>query len=171
MDNLFGTLEWRSLRSIADADERAEATIALFGQQLCAEFVTHMYMRDTRNVLKYVLIHATNHKRGRRLMKDAIWSVTPDGTFTAFERNSPEQMVLLSGEPDLRPLARRLRAAFVNRVVRMEPIYDWLDGELYRQTHLHTVLREMRDSGEIEFSEYAGKFAFSKNPLVTFPNA
>jgi len=51
----------------------------------------------------------------------------------------------------------------------MEELYDWLLGELYRQTHLHQVLREYRNRKLVKFSDYEGRFAFNKNPRVHFP--
>ncbi|MFQ5923824.1 MAG: three-Cys-motif partner protein TcmP [Anaerolineales bacterium] len=104
MDVLFGSGEWRELGLIEDITERSNATVSLFSSQLQAEYVTQMYMRGENNALKYALIHATNHRKGRELIKDAMWSVIPDGTFTASERATPDQPVLIVPEPDLRPL-------------------------------------------------------------------
>jgi hypothetical protein len=169
MDALFGNSNWRQLIEIEDPVARAGATISLFSSQLQAEFVTHMYMRDTRGVLKYVLFHATNHQRGREVMKDAMWAVTPDGSFTAFERDVPEQMVLIVADPDLGPLKTNLWARFGGQQVRMEDLYEWLIGELYLPKHLHQVLRDYRKRGIVYFSDFSGRFGFNKNPLVSFP--
>ena len=169
LDALFGCQDWRGLVGIKDRDERANQTIALFSRQLQAEFVTHMHMRASNGALKYVLLHATNHRKGRELMKDAMWSVTPDGSFTAFERHDPSQLVLIEPEPDLTPLKNRLWKHFLGRQVRMNEIYDWLLSELYLKKHVHQVLRYYRKQGVAEFTGYTGKFAFGKNPLVSFP--
>ena len=90
--------DWRQLASIADPRERERETIALFSRQLKAEFVTHMNMIGDNNVLKYVLLHASNHPRGRELMKESMWAVVPDGSFKAFERDTPDQLVLIEPE-------------------------------------------------------------------------
>lgn len=169
MDSLFGCPEWRSLTTINNPSERAEATIHLFSSQLRAEFVTHMYMRGVNRRLKYVLLHATNHKRGRELMKEAMWSIEPSGSFSAYERTNPDQFVLISAEPELGPLKDRLWSEFIGREVQMDVIYDWLAGELYCKKHLHQVLGDYRRQGILEFSGYAGRFGFSKNPIVHFP--
>lgn len=169
MDSLFGCPDWRSLTTIADPSERAEATIQLFSSQLRAEFVTHMYMRGISKGLKYVLLHAANHKRGREVMKEAIWSIEPGGSFTAYERTNPDQLVLISAEPELGPLKDRLWSEFIGCEVQMDVIYDWLAGELYCKKHLHQVLGDYRRKGILEFSDYAGRFGFSKNPIVHFP--
>ena len=104
MDSLFGCPDWRELANIEDPQERGSKTIALFSHQLKAEFVTHINMIGANKVLKYVLLHASNHPRGRELMKDSMWAVVPDGTFTAFERDAPDQLILIEPEPSLEPL-------------------------------------------------------------------
>src|SRR5690606_19910537 len=84
MDRLFGCEQWRALRANEEPAARAEAIIALFVQQLDADYSTHMYLRGANGALKYVLIHASNHPKGREVMKQALWAVVPDGSFTAF---------------------------------------------------------------------------------------
>lgn len=170
MDSLFGCPHWHQLIDVEDYDERAEKIIALFSSQLRADYVTHMYMRAENRALKYVLFHATNHRRGREVMKGAMWAVTPDGSFTAFERHAPDQYVLIVPDPDLEPLKKRLWTRFAGQQVRMKEIYDWLVGELFLESHLHKALRNYRKRSIVDFSDYSGRFAFSKNPLVSFPS-
>lgn len=170
LDSLFGCVKWRELLDIESYEERTTKTIELFSDQLDAKHVTHMYMRARNGTLKYVLFHATNAQRGRELIKEAIWSVTPDGSFTAFEHHHPDQPVLVTPEPNLTPLKEQLKNHFEGREVKLETIYKWLLDRLYRKKHLHEVLRDLRDNGEIECTGYEGRFAFKKNPLVKFIN-
>lgn len=170
MDSLFGCSDWRDLKTIQDHNDRADATISLFSDQLKAEFVTHMRMLGANNVLKYVLLHATNHPRGRDLMKEAMWNVEPSGTFAAHERDHPDQLVLVSPEPDLAPLRDRLWSEFAGREVRMKAIYDWLSGELYLRKHVHQIIRDYRKRKLLDCSGYDDRFAFGKNPVVHFPS-
>lgn len=169
MDSLFGCKTWRDLVSISDQGLREVETIDLFSKQLKAKYVTHLKMRATNGTLKYALIHATNHKKGREVMKGAIWSVTPDGSFTASERYSPNQPVLITLEPDLEPLKKDLWNKFSGRQVRMSELYDWLLNQMYIDHHLHEVIRQYRKQGIVTASGYVGKFAFNKNPIITFP--
>ena len=169
LDLLFGCSNWRQLTKTEDYKKRTNEAIALFSKQLKAEFVTHMYMRAQNGALKYVLFHATNDRKGREVIKEAMWAVTPDGSFTAFEHHNPDQLVLIEPEPDLTLLEDLLWARFAGKQVYMEEIYEWLLGQLYRKTHLHKILREYRDRGLVRFSGYTGRFAFRKNPLVDFP--
>ena len=129
-----------------------------------------MRMRASNGTLKYVLFHATNERRGREVIKDAMWSVSPDGSFEAFEHHDPDQLVLFEPEPDLEPLKHRLWAQFAGTDVRYQEIEDWLLGELYRVPHLRTVLKKYRHEGILTFSDYGSRFAFKNNPLVSFPS-
>ena len=169
MDSLFGCLEWRELARIEDSEERERATIALFSRQLKAEYVTHMNMIGDNNVLKYVLLHASNHPKGRELMKESMWAVVPDGSFTAYQRDNPDQLVLIEPEPNLEPLRDLLWANFGGRQTRMNEIYGWLLRELYLKKHLHQVLKEYAEQGFVRFSDFGKRFGFSNNPLVSFP--
>lgn len=170
MDSLFGCTGWRTMPQINDPDLRAEKTIALFSSQLRASYVTHSYMRAKNGALKYVLIHATNNKKGRELMKDALWSLTPDGSFTASERDSADQPILIQLEPDLAPLKTSLWSAFSGKQISMNELYDWLLSQTYTKKHLHNVIRDYRKQGIISCDGCDGRFAFNKNPIVTFPS-
>jgi len=169
MDALFNCEDWRELILISDATERSNATISLFSNQLNAQYVTHMYMLGENRALKYALIHATNNRRGRELIKEAMWAVTPDGTFTASERYSPDQLVLLVPEPNLEPLKATVWDQFAGSSVESSQMHDWLIDELYLPKHLRHILREYRNRGIIEASGYEGRFAFKKNPIFAFP--
>ena len=167
-DRLFGTTSWRGLTSLQDHKHRAQETIALFSGQLNAQFVTHMHMFGKTNVLKYVLLHATNHRRGRERMKDAMWSVVPEGRFEAFERHNPNQLVLIQPDPSLQPLVDRLWDDFAGQSVSMSKLYDWLVTRLYRRPHLHNVLTELRKQGSVKFNGTSRRKPFNSNPTITF---
>lgn len=168
LDSLFGCRHWRGLRQITDPRERAKESIKLFGSRLMAQYVTRMHMLGSNNALKYVMLHATNHEAGRDLMKAAMWATAPDGSFSAFERDNPDQGVLLVAEPDLNPFEDALWTEFAGRSVQMRDVYNWLRGGSYLESHLHAVLRRNRKAGFVSFSGYAGRFAFSKDPHITF---
>jgi three-Cys-motif partner protein len=169
MDRLFGTSDWRTLQEIEDYEGRINATTLLFSQQLRAKFVTHMLMRGANKALKYVLFHASNHPAGREKMKDAMWKVAPEGSFAAYERDRPGQAVLFEADPDLTPLRDALWEDFIGQSVNMERLYDWLLGTPFRRPHLHSVLTDCRRNGMLSFSDYGERFAFKRNPTVSFP--
>lgn len=168
LDALFGCPDWRSIAEESDYETRTNKIISLFSNQLSAQFVTHLHMKARNGVLKYVLFHATNDSKGREVMKEAIWSVTPDGSFTAFEHHNPNQLVLIQPEPDLEPLKSLLWNEFGGERVQVDRLYEWLLGTMYRKVHLHQVIRECRNQQLVDCSGYEGRFAFSKNPIICF---
>ena len=101
-------------------------------------------------------------------MKHAMWSVSPEGSFAASERDNPNQLVLLNAEPDLTAFRNKMIGQFKGKSLYMNDMYEWLRGEIYIEKHLHKVLRECRDQGLLSFQDYDGRFAFDKNPLVVF---
>jgi len=170
LDKLFGSPNWRPLVHIQDRKEREKQTIALFSGQLQADYVTHMDMIGENQLLKYVLLHATNHPRGRELMKDAMWAIAPDGILKASERRNPNQPVLIEADPDLSPLKDRLWASFTGQQVDMKQLYKWLVRELFRKPHLHKVLTEYRKKGFVEFNGGSKKVPYKDNPTIAFPS-
>lgn len=169
LDSLFGTRSWRLLSGIENSSLRQQETVALFSEQLSGRWVTHLNMLGSNNSLKYALIHATNHPAGRETMKDAIWSAVPDGSFSASERHSPYQPVLIVPEPDLRPLEEGLEDYFNGTTQPLDRLYVWLLDTIYRKPHLHDVLLEGFKRGRILLNGQSEKrIAWKYNPQVTF---
>jgi three-Cys-motif partner protein len=168
MDRLFGCREWRELRAITDPTERCEAAIQLLQKGLGARYVTWIKMLGDNRAIKYVLIHVTNHPRGRELMKDAIWSVSPEGDFAARVGDNPQQEILIQPDPNLEPLIEWLWRKYRGHAVRYQEIKDALTDTMFLPKHLNTVIRKLRDTDQVRCLEYDGRFAFEKNPLIDF---
>ena len=168
MDSLFGCRDWTELSNIDSPENRGTKTIALFSRQLQAQFVTHMNMMGTNNAHKYVLLHASNHRKGRNVMKESMWAVVPDGSFTAYERDNADQLVLIEPKPDLRPLKDMLWKQFAGKQVRMEKIDDWSLHTLYREKHVQEIIRDYQKRNIIDASGYSGRFGVKKSPLISF---
>lgn len=168
MDRLFGTPEWRRLRDIPDPDERYREMITLYTRSLGCSHCSVLEMRGEHNERKYSLIHATNHPRGRELMKSVMWKVTPDGSFTIFQSDDPRQGVLIVPEPNLEQLEKAVLTAFGGRAVHYQKIHEWLLPYSWDYPHLHAVLKKLQKAHKIRWSGYEGKFGFSKNPVITF---
>jgi hypothetical protein len=172
MDKLFGSPEWRRLADIQDSEERLSKTVRFFGNQLKAKHVIHMTMRGVNNAVKYVLLHATNHPKGREKMKEAIWSVVPDGSFTAYERDNPEQLVFLGPDPDLRPLEDIIWGKFRGRKVILgeKETKEIALATLYLPKHVHKILRDYKNKKIVTVTGYGDRFGFNRNPLFSFPD-
>ncbi|MBU0614192.1 three-Cys-motif partner protein TcmP [Patescibacteria group bacterium] len=170
MDKLFGGKKWRQIATITDHKQRANDTINYFANQLNAKYVTKMTMLAANNTIKYVLFHATNHDLGRERMKDAMWSVIPDGIFFASERHHPQQLVLIQPKPDLGNLRANLKRNYSGKDVAIKDLYEWLHNEIYKKPHLHAVLSEWRENGLIKFNGDTDRVPFSQNPIISFPS-
>ena len=168
MDALFGCNEWRDLRKIERPIERCEAAIQLFQKYLGARFVTWIKMLGENRAIKYVLIHATNHPRGRELMKEAIWSVAPEGGFSARISDNPGQEFLIQPKPDLNPLTEWLWLKYRGHEVRCQEIENELMTTIFLPKHLHEVIRRLRDQDQIQLLGYTGRFSFAQNPIISF---
>ena len=171
LDNLFGTHDWRRLREIGDKQERFNATVELFSGQLAAKYVSWIVMRGDSGEVKYVLFHATNSLAGRRVMKQAIWAALPDGDSTAYERDRPEQGILISAEQDHdRDVAMLLESRFGGRTVSLiEDVYPVVDASPYRRVHVHPVLRRAISQGSVRNADHPGKFVIATNPRLEIP--
>ena len=168
LDLTFGNEDWRELRNISDPSKRYKKMLDIYAESLGASYCSILEMKGKRKEPKYSLVHITKHAKGRELMKDSMWNVTPDGTFQICQNENPNQLVLISNEPNLTPLENELIKCFKGKSVYYNYICGWLLPLPWRKTHINKVIAKFRKNGEIIASEYKGKFAFSKNPLITF---
>ena len=171
LDDLFGTSEWRSLTSIDDYKKRFEATVKLFCDQLDAEHVSWVVMRGDSDAIKYVLVHATNSLKGWRIMKRAMWRELPDGSFTAYERDRPEQGVLISvtRSPD-REAIELLETHFGGKIVSLKnDVHPVVDASLCLRKHVHEILRRATDRGIVRNLNEPGRFTAARNPRLDIP--
>ena len=173
LDKLFGTPDWRRLRQIDDKQARFTAFVRLFSAQLAATHVSWIVMRGDSGEVKYVLFHGTNSLAGRRVMKQAIWAALPDGSATAYERDRPEQGVLISATQNHdREIATLLEKRLGGKTVRLfEDVYPVVDASLYRRVHVHPVLRLAVKQGSVRNVDHPGKFVISTNPRLQIPVA
>jgi three-Cys-motif partner protein len=164
LHSVFGGNDWRKIDA-EDADERADQCSTLFRKITGARWGTHLRMRDNGRV-RYFLLHLTNHPEGRDLMKDCMWKACPDGGFYASKSDSPDQVVLIQAEPNLKPLHNWVKEKLLAGPKRWQTLTGDLREELWLEKHLNEVLRDMRRDGDIEGTEFAGKFAQTNNPLL-----
>jgi three-Cys-motif partner protein len=170
MDALFITPKWRSLLTIEDSDQRCEAAIRLLCSELGARYSTRIKMLGDNGATKYVLIHATNHPRGRELMLEVMWKICPKDGFRARMTDNPNQEFLIKPEPNLQPVKIWLRR-FQSKAISYEEIWqqiqDSTEGIPYLRKHLNIVLREMLKAKEIKIPAEKS-FVAAHNPTIHF---
>ncbi len=175
LDSIFAGLDWRSAFTHEDHEVRAARCAGLFRELTHAKWATYMRMGGQTGALRYLLLHLTQHDAGRDLMKYCMWQESPEGWFYAGQLDNPKQQVLISRDPDLRPvrewLIEQLRPAPHQWQALIEKIRptDWLTS------HVWQVVREMRNEGTrrkkagpwLSASKYRGTFSQKANPLLT----
>lgn len=175
LDSIFAGRDWRSAFTHPDHEVRAARCAGLFRELTRAKWATYMRMGGQTGTLRYLLLHLTQHDAGRDLMKHCMWQESPEGGFYAGQLDNPKQQVLISMEPDLRPvekwLIHQLRTAPERWQALVEKIRptDWLTSHVWR------VVREMRIEGTkrkkarpwLIASNYRGTFSQKANPLLT----
>ena len=166
LDLIFEGRAWIEGITSDDFDERAHECIALF-QDLCgAKWATYIRMLGGNHATRYLLLHLTNHDAGRDLMKDAIWRICPEGSFVARKLDDPNQDVLIEPEPDLSPLEDWVLGELRDQQQRWSALEASVRNQIWRTTHLNSVVRELRRSGQIEADGYEGRFARTNDPLL-----
>ncbi len=173
LDSLFGTSQWRYLRDIQGPRERLSETLKLFDNKLSAKYVTPpVMMRDANNTVEYVLLHATNNRKGLEKMKEAIWRAIPNGSFTAYERDYPITQLTFDIDPDISPLENRIWERFRGRKVRLgtKETDDIALDTPYLPQHVRKILKDYWKREIVVVTEYGKTFGFKNNPLFEFPD-
>jgi len=167
LDQIFGSRKWLTEINSANADERAEQAVNLMREMVGAEWATPIRMLGSNDATRYLLLHLTNHDAGRELMKDCMWKACPDGGFYARKSDNPKQTLLITPEPDLQPLREWTLDQLSSGPLYWSQLSDRLVAELWRQPQLNSIVRELRKSGVINASDFAGKFSQKANPLLS----
>ena len=126
-------------------------------------------MLGDNQATRYILAHFTNHEAGRDLMKDCMWTVSPDGGFYARRSDSPKQAMLIEPKPSLAPLDQWLTEQLKSGPLRWSVLSQRLRSELWRHVHLSQIIRKRRDEGTITASDYGRRFSEKADPLLSLP--
>jgi three-Cys-motif partner protein len=161
--------EWRTEVSSSNVDERLDQAVRLFARKNGAKWWTYIRMISGGQATRYLLLHLTNHDEGRKLIKDCIWSVAPDGGYYVRKSDDPNQLLLIEPTPDLAPLRTWVLERLREHPQRWAELLASLQVELWREAHLNQVIRELRREALIVDEEYSGRFSAKANPLLRLP--
>jgi hypothetical protein len=150
----------------SDYDERAEQCAIFFRKMTGARWATFVRMLGDNKLTRYFLLHLTNHDAGRDLMKNCVWKVCPEGGYLVRKADDPAQEVLIKPNPDLAPLRAWVIGKLSERAQKWKTLTDAVRSEVWRESHLNQVVRELRKEGKIEGEAYSGRFAVKHNPLL-----
>lgn len=164
LDAIFDGSEWQTRIDASDADERLHQAVNLLRAKVGARWGTYIRMVSGGRATRYLLLHLTNHDRGRELMKDCVWKACPDGGYYVRQSDDPRQPMLIEREPDLTPLRNWILERLSERPCRWQELEDLLRAELWRTAHLSQIIRELRNSHSIVAEGFIGKFSLRANP-------
>lgn len=162
LNMIFGGDEWEELGEM-EFTEMADAAITIIKDKIGAKWATYIRMLGETGATRYILLHLSNHDKGRDLMKDCIWSVCPEGGYFARFRDNPDQPELITDDPDLRPLQKWLIGRLSRGPQRWQDLLSELRAESWLEKHLNKVIRDYRKSGMLEGRDF-DRFVPSHNP-------
>lgn len=129
LDSIFDGDGWNGIDS-SDVDERAEQCVRLLRIMTASRWATYIRMLGKSKRTGHFLLHLTNHPAGRDLMKESVWKVCPEGGFYARRTDNPKQQILITPEPDFRPLEDWLREKLASGPKYWKALDDELREEL-----------------------------------------
>lgn len=171
LDEIFGGDDWRTAIDSEDVDERLDQAVRLLAGKVGAKWWTYIRMVSGGKATRYLLLHLTNHDRGRDLIKDCVWSICPDGGYYVRKSDDFSQPMLIQPEPDLRPLRDWVLERLRGRPHRWNELEDAIRAELWRATHLNQMIRELRSEKAIIAESFSGRFSPKANPLLRLRRA
>jgi three-Cys-motif partner protein len=175
-DRLFGTDDWRSVRSLSGPSQRRKAIHDIYLKQLKtrATYVHSFEMLNKGNSTDYFLFFATNNLKGLEKMKEAMWKVDGTGSFQFSDHADARGMTsLFSAHPNLVPLREVILKKFKGQQVRIESLRDWVIAETeFLPKHLKVpILAPMEHAGELSVVSPAPrrrKGTFSPGTILKF---
>lgn len=160
LDKIFDGDNWRTIDG-ETATRRMDQAVALLSDRIGSTWHTYIRMASGGDAVRYLLLHLTNHDRGRELMKECMWKVAPDGGFKVRQRDDHRQPLLIKPEPDLTPLRAWLLERLRQRPHTRSELEDEIRQELWLPTHLRTVVRKLSADREIE-EDHSGTMSLSR---------
>lgn len=164
LNGVFGHA-WRDFPS--DPESAISEAARTLAERVGARWWTHVRMRSGGTAFRYFLIHFTNHDKGRDLMKECVWKIAPSDGFTVVRSADPKQPYLIRPTPDLKPLREWVRDSLDNRPKRWKQLTEEIRGTVWLSKHLNQSIQAMHKEGELQGSEYTGRFAAANNPLLS----
>ncbi len=176
-DELFATREWRKVREYDSPEKRRNFIIDLYRKQLRlvgnARFVRSFEMVGKHNQVIYDLVFATNGLKGLKVMKEAMWTVDPRGTYRFSDTTDVNQKYLLDFTDKkhwISDAADMVFRAFKGRTATIDEIEEYVIIEtpyLFRKEILKYL--ELQ-SKIINVSERKRRLTFPDECVITFSN-
>lgn len=169
-DHFFGRPTWRSARSLTGSGV-IEHLVSLFEERQREDARhTRTFVVETTDGNLYHLFFATNNHRGLEKMKEAMWTVDPQGGTTFSDRTTPGQDVMFSDTADMHLLETQIRGRFPTGAWHAYPdleLFTW-DETAYLPRHLKADLERMIDARKAQAIERGPKGGFIDRSKIEF---
>jgi three-Cys-motif partner protein len=166
LDTIFGGEEWRTEITAPDVNERMSQAVRLLARKVRAKWWTYVRMVTGGQATRYILLHLTNHDKGRELIKDCIWSIIPEGGFEVLKSEDPRQPMLIEREPDFTPLRAWVLQRLAEGPQRWSDLEEGIRSTHWRTKHLNDMVKELRRDDMIVADDYGGRFSRTANPRL-----
>lgn len=173
IDELFGTKNWRH-GLLENLENRGEEVVKFYQERLSsvAKYVRSFDMKNGSNQTIYRLIFGTNSIQDLRKMKESMWKVDGQGTFTFSDRTDPFQTVLFELKPNYNDLKKLLIDQFRGKTVTIEEINEFIITETaYLDSKIKTeILKPMEyvNPSEIRVESKRKRGTFPSGTIITF---
>lgn len=154
VDKLFGCQDWRKCISTTDAQKTEDCLRSVYRAQVASGsnlFVRDFRMENKHNQTSYYLIYVTHHRKGRSVMKQAMWGVDPSGGFQYSDVTNPHQHFLFGpqyDEMDAQSYANELSEHYKGKTVSKEELQRRTEEhEHYLGRHLTKALDSLTTTG------------------------
>ncbi len=177
-DGLFGTGDWRHIvqsnqAGAAKERELLELYVAQL-QSLGCMVTSFRVCMDEKVQTIYYMVHATNHPKGRRLMKDVMYRQGSEGVFAYMgpqDQMTRLQKTLFQEDP-IPELKENLLFSQAGKTMSFEDLRNkCCDDDELRDPDYRKALQELRAEEVIEVRSVTSKTprGLSGDDLITFP--
>ena len=177
LTNLFGTDEFREVKSCLNPEDRKRLIRNLYARRLREtsglQLVRSFDLYDHRNHTANMLMFGTRSLKGLKAMKEAMWSLDPVQGYS-FHGFAGDQQMLFSPEPDTTPLRKAILTKFAETIVSVRDIERYVVEETdYLTTHYkRQVLKVLEGEGIIRcISPRERRFSYPSETMLQFSSS
>lgn len=163
LNTIFGCEDWINFKDIEKYEDRVNAIADLFKKQVGAKWATKINMLGDNGVIRYFLLHLTNHDEGRALIKRVFWKCCPDGDWKIIKSESPGQMKLFGAEQNANEIENWLLMELKGGSCKWKELEQKLLVSIWLPKHLWTVIKSLKKADKISI---IGKAYQKENPTI-----
>jgi len=178
----FGSEDWKRIREYSDRKTKEEEILKLYVSRLKevadVKYVFPFQMKHPdKDVTIYYLIHATNHFKGFKVMKDVMFNEGADDNFAYLGsdhygyENEQTKLFEATASEDVRTkeLRERLIDSYNGKTVSFRDIirFTYLNTDLV-ETHCRDALNTLEREDKISVDRGGGTRGFKEEYSITF---